>query len=89
MVFQIEFSDTARRDLRKIDGPIQNQIFKKLDEMAPLNSIYCENLSIPNLCKIRVGQYRIVIQSDLLASNLIFIVMIGKKSKIYKRLGIG
>lgn len=86
MVFQINFSDEARKDLRKIDGSIRQQIFKKLDEIKQINSINCKNLSNPKICRIRIGDYRIVMDVDMLSSNIISIIMIDKKPKIYKRL---
>ncbi len=87
MAWRIEFSDTARKQLAKLDHPVKVAILRYLRERiatdedprrfgAPLRR------ELANRWKFRVGSYRLIcdIQDK---KSLVLILLIGHRSKIY------
>ena len=89
MVWRIEVTETARKQLAKLDHPVRSEIVRYLRERiqtdedprrfgAPLRK------ELASRWKYRVGDYRIIceIQADTI---LVLVLMVGHRSKIYSK----
>ena len=89
MVWRIEVTDTARKQLAKLDHQVQSEIVRYLRERictdedprrygAPLRK------ELAGRWKYRVGAYRLIceIQDEKV---LVLILMVGHRSKVYDR----
>ena len=89
MVWRIEISNTARKQLIKLDRPVQNEIIRYLRERlsteedprrygAPLRK------ELAGRWKYRVGSYRLIceIQDEKV---LVLVLMVGHRRKIYDK----
>ncbi|MEJ2526000.1 MAG: type II toxin-antitoxin system RelE/ParE family toxin [Desulfuromonadales bacterium] len=89
MVWRIEISNTARKQLIKLDQQVQNEIIRYLRERisteddprrygAPLRK------ELAGRWKYRVGSYRLIceIQDEKV---LVLVLMVGHRSKIYDK----
>ncbi len=88
MVWRIEVTDTAKKQLVKLDHQVQSEIVRYLREKistdedprrfgAPLRK------ELAGRWKYRVGAYRIIceIQDDKV---LVLVLMVGHRSRVYK-----
>ena len=89
MVWRIEVTDTARKQLAKLDHQVQSEIVRYLRERihtdedprsygAPLRK------ELAGRWKYRVGAYRLIceIQDEKV---LVLVLMVGHRSKVYDR----
>ena len=87
MAWLIEFDETAKKELARLDREAQVRIWRFLRERV-LSSIDPRKLGFPlrsnlsGLWKYRVGYYRIVVEIRD-AEVLVLVVRIGHRSKIY------
>jgi mRNA interferase RelE/StbE len=87
MAWDIKWSKTAENQLEKISKSNKNiaqQIVTKLDEIADNPYLFTEKLQGLNLRKLRVGNYRIILNLEE-QKIIIFIVQVGHRSKIYEK----
>ncbi len=89
MAWKIDYSDSARQQLRKLDRPTAKRILDYMDErIAPLKDPRSTGKAltgpIGEFWRYRVGNYRIIcdIQDNAL---LVLVVRIGKRSEIYRQ----
>jgi mRNA interferase RelE/StbE len=88
LVWSVEFLETARRQLRKIDKRWQRAILDYLeDEIAPLTDPRTRGKALhgdkQGLWRYRVGDYRIL--CEILDSQLIIAaIAIGHRKDVYK-----
>ncbi|WP_278574822.1 type II toxin-antitoxin system RelE family toxin [Fusobacterium ulcerans] len=86
--YQVEFSNTAKKELKKLDISVQKTLLKWINK----NLMDCDNpyihgkVLVGNLkgyWRYRVGNYRLIcnVEDDVL---VILIVEIGHRSEIYK-----
>lgn len=87
LVWNVEFLDTAIKQLRKIDRQWQSVILDYLDnEICPLENPRLKGKQLignkKGLWRYRVGNYRIIcdIQDD---NSLIIVALIGHRKDIY------
>ena len=82
ILYTIEFSDTARKDLLKLQKEIQKRIWIALDRIKFNPKSYVTKIVGIDAYRLRVGDYRIImdIQHDKL---MILIVKVGHRSSIY------
>ena len=88
MAWTIEYTATARKQLRKFDKPTARQIVDYLDKrIAPLNDPRSSGKALVGqlggLWRYRVGDYRVIceIRDDVL---IILIVQIGNRREVYR-----
>lgn len=87
MLWKINFSEKADKQLLSLDKPIRERIRKFVKDLAKLpNPRFCgEPLTgnLSNFWKYRIGDYRLVckIHDDEL---LVMVVKIGHRSNVYK-----
>jgi len=86
MAYVVEFAPAARRQLRKLDRPVQKRILRRVErlENQPLPKT-AEKLkgAAKQLYRVREGDYRIIymIEDDHL---IILVVRIGHRSEVYR-----
>ena len=89
MVWRIEITETAKKQIRKLDRPVQTEIIRYLRERiateedpsrfgAPLGR------ELAGRWKYRVGDYRLIceIQDERI---LVLVLMVGHRSKIHNK----
>ena len=88
LTWNIEWDDRARKELRKLDSPIQKEIlsYLRLRIAASDNPrIFGQSLSgnKAGLWRYRVGNYRIIcrIEDDTL---VVFVIGVGHRKEIYE-----
>ncbi|TLX89806.1 MAG: type II toxin-antitoxin system RelE/ParE family toxin [Thaumarchaeota archaeon] len=83
MAYNIFITDTAKKQLAKIDRQTAKRIDKKLREISHEPFLYVSKLSSLDLYKLRVGDYRVLmnIQKDRL---IILVVEISHRRNVYK-----
>lgn len=84
MVFEIIWSDSAIRQLRKLDRTIARRIFNKVGELADNPHRFVQRLVNSPYYRLRVGDYRVIldIQESLLR---ILVLKAGHRGSIYDR----
>lgn len=87
MLYSIDFTTTALKQLSKLGKKFQAQIRKKIDSLAkePRPSGVVKLLEAENLYRIRSGDFRIIYQinDDEL---LVLVVRIGDRKEVYKQI---
>ncbi|MGA2745217.1 MAG: type II toxin-antitoxin system RelE/ParE family toxin [Candidatus Sulfotelmatobacter sp.] len=88
MAWTIEYTDTARRQLRKLDKQSARRILDYLDErIAPLEDVRSLGKALRGplgeFWRYRVGEYRII--CELLDKQLrVLVVRVGGRKDIYR-----
>ena len=84
MTYLLKWSKIALEDLDKLPSEVVERIIKKLDQIKENPKHFIEGLSEISVDKVRVGDYRILV--DLIEKeNIIFIRTLGHRKNIYKR----
>ena len=83
MAYNILVTDTAKKQLAKIDKQAAKRIDKKLREISHDPFLQVSRLAGLELYKVRVGDYRVLmsIQKDKL---IIMVVEVGHRRNVYK-----
>ena len=83
MTYSIRVTETAKKQLSKIDKQTARRIDKKLREIASDPFLHVTRLVGLEIYKMRVGDYRVLmsIQKDKL---VVMIVEIGHRRNVYK-----
>jgi mRNA interferase RelE/StbE len=85
MKFQIIWSESAAKELKKLDRTVARHIYKKVSQLCenPYNFDVIKMVGDPYF-RLRVGDYRVVfdIQNDVLR---ILVLKVGHRKKIYNR----
>ena len=84
MTFEIRWDKKALEFLRKLDRLISKRIVQKVDQIKSDPGRYLEPLKEIGGYKLRVGDYRVIIDVDWDA-EIVFVLLIGHRKKIYKR----
>ena len=84
MMYSLKWDFTALNDLRKFPKVVSKRIINKLTQLKENPKRYLERLSGDPGYKIRVGDYRIIV--DLVEHESVIIIRaVGHRKKIYKR----
>ena len=83
MAYNILVTETAKKQLAKIDKKAAKIIYKKLHEISHDPFLHVSRLVGLELYKLRVGDYRVLIsiQRDKL---IIMVVEVGHRRNVYK-----
>ena len=84
-MFSIEITQEAENDLKKLDQQTTTIILKKLWAIKENPLHYVERLQGLTFWKLRIGDYRAIIQINT-TSNKLFILKTGHRKNIYKTL---
>ena len=83
MSYQLKWSKLALESLEKLPTEITERIIKKLDQVKENPRHFIKGLQI-NVNKIRVGDYRILV--DILENEKVIAIRdLGHRKKIYKK----
>jgi len=88
LTWKIEWDDRARKELRKLDHPIQKEILKYLRnriEGSKDPRIFGESLfgNKQGLWRYRVGNYRLICKLED-HTFVVFVVSIGHRKEVYE-----
>ena len=86
MPYTILWNKIAIDSLRKLEKNISERIVIKVRSLVENPYFFLERLSGEKLYKVRVGDYRIVVEMDE-ANKKIFIRLAGHRKNVYKILG--
>jgi len=81
-MFEIKFSDSALKELTKLEKGLQERIIATLERIRIRPESYVKRLVGDTAYRLRVGDYRILM--DIQKEELIILVIkIGHRSKVY------
>ena len=86
-MYQVEFRPPAAQDFEKLDQAVAARLLKKLRWLAEnFDSIKPEPLTGPftGLLKLRVGDYRIIYQTDR-EKKVLTVRLVGHRREIYNQ----
>jgi len=83
LVYNILITETAKKQLAKIDRQTAKRINKKLREISHEPFLYVSRLANLELYKLRVGDYR-VLMSIQKVKLIIIVVEISHRRNVYK-----
>lgn len=85
MSYEIIFTDTSRKQFKKLEKDIQERIIKALERIRIRPEAHIKKLIGDPGYRLRVGEYRIIL--DIEKEKLIILVIkIGHRKNIYKKL---
>ena len=83
MSYEITFTDTSRRQFRKLERDVQERMIKALERIRIRPESYVKKLVGDPGYRLRVGDYRVIL--DIQKSELIILVIkISHRKNIYK-----
>lgn len=82
-MYEVIFSDKARKQLKKLEKHIQKRIISALGRMRIRPEAYVTKLVDDPGYKLRVGNYRVIMDIDQ-GKLLILILKAGHRRNIYK-----
>ncbi len=84
-MYTVEISDYAKKQLRKLPEDVQDRVIYALDRIKIRPEAYLTKLVGEPSYKLRVGDYRVIIDLDM-PKQLILITKVGHRKNIYKNL---
>jgi mRNA interferase RelE/StbE len=84
MTYEIIFSDNALTQLKKLEHSIQERIIKSLERIRIRPEAYVTKLVGDPGYRLRVGDYRVIIDIDKEKLHIL-IIKIGHRKNIYKK----
>lgn len=82
-MFEIIFSDNALKQLKKLDRPLQERIVSALEKIRVRPESYVTKLIGDPAYKLRVGDYRVIIDIDK-GNLLVLVIKIGHRKDVLK-----
>lgn len=83
-MYNVLFTERARREIKKLPGPIQIRINSVLERLIIRPFVYVKKLIGVPYYRLRVGDYRVIL--EIRKNKLIILVItLGHRKKIYKR----
>ncbi|MGC8617164.1 MAG: type II toxin-antitoxin system RelE family toxin [Thermoplasmata archaeon] len=84
MEYEIVWSISASREMRRLDRSVAKRIYSKVDQLKEKPEILLERLVNPPCYRLRVGDYRIIldIQNEVLR---ILTLKAGHRSAVYDK----
>lgn len=84
MVYEIEFSLKAKRFIKRLQTDISKRLINKFKTLKTNPFRYLEHYSGKALYKLRIGDYRALIDVDI-KRKILFVRVIDKRSRVYRR----
>jgi len=82
MAFDIIWSDSARRQLKKLERTVARRIFEKVGELREDPPRYIQKLVNSPYYRLRVGDYRVIL--DVQRGTLrILVLKVGHRESVY------
>lgn len=88
MIWKVEWDDRARKELRKLDVPVQNEILRYLRERIARSKnprLFGQSLvgNKAGLWRYRVGNYRLICRLEE-HTLVVFVVGVGHRKEVYE-----
>lgn len=80
----MEFSQLAADRFVKLEGEVQEELVKKIQQVAESPRHYLTRLRGVDAFKIRAGNYRIIVDVDW-EKEAIYVLTLGHRSTVYRR----
>jgi len=84
MSFNVDWHPNVRKILKKLPPEVSRRIIKKVKDTKENPFRYLEHFEGKGLYKLRVGDYRLLIDVDF-KSMILNIQVLDKRGRIYKR----
>ncbi len=84
MIYNILFSESALKQLKKLDSCIQERILSALERIRVNPERHLSRLVGDPGYRLRVGDYRIIVDVDQ-AKLLVLVVKVGHRKSIYNQ----
>lgn len=84
MSFEVEIGPLAERYFNKLPKDVAQRIIKKLNQIKENPFRYLEHFEGKEGFKLRVGDYRAIIDVDL-QNKILIVRLLDKRARIYKR----
>ena len=85
MSYEIIFTNTSRKQFKKLEKDTQERIVKALERIRIRPEVHVKKIVGDTAYRLRVGEYRVII--DIYKNKLIILVIkIGHRKNIYKKL---
>lgn len=81
-MYEVIFSDKASKQLYKLDKPLQERIISSLGRIRTRPQAYVTKLVGDPAYKLRVGDYRILLDIDS-GKLIILVIKIGHRKNVY------
>ncbi len=83
MAYEVKWTDTSLRQLKKFDKPLAKRIVNKVESAAKNPFSFVKKLTGFNLYSLRVGDYRVIMSIES-GKMIIFVLEIGHRSVVYR-----
>ncbi len=84
MTYKIDFHSNARKYLRQLNAKESHRIVKKIKSIQANPFRYLEHYEGDSLYKLRIGDYRALIDVDF-DKKLLIVQVLDKRGRVYKR----
>jgi mRNA interferase RelE/StbE len=84
MVFEIIWSDSAARQLKKLDRTVARRIFAKVGELQENPFPHVRKLVNSPYYRLRVGAYRVILDIERNVLRVL-VLKVGHRESIYER----
>ena len=85
MSYEILFTDTSKKQFKKLEKEVQERIIKALERIRIRPEVHVKKLVGDTSYRLRVGEYRVIL--DIERDKLIILVIkIGHRKNIYKNI---
>lgn len=81
-MYEIIFSDSAKKQLKKLEKNIQKRILNALERIIVRPEAFVKKLVGSSAYRLRVGDYRVILDIDK-GKLLILVIKIGYRRNIY------
>ena len=85
MSYEIIFTDTSRKQFRKLEKDVQERIIKALERIRIRPEAHVRKLIGDPAYRLRVGEYRVIVEIEK-DKLIILVIKIGHQKNIYKNL---
>jgi len=85
MSYEIIFTDTSRKQFKKLEKDAQERIIKALERIRIRPEAHVKKLVGDPGYRLRVGEYRVIIEIEK-DELIILVIKIGHRKNIYKKL---
>jgi len=83
MAFDVKWTSKAKKSLEKIERNITTRIITKVEFIKKDPLFYLKKLVDKEIWRLRVGDYRILIDIDF-ENKILYILEVGHRKNIYK-----
>jgi mRNA interferase RelE/StbE len=81
MAFEIEWTDSAKKQLNKLERPVAKRIFDKVSELKADPYRYLIRLASSNSFGLRIGDYRVLVDIE---NGKISVLKVSHRKDVYK-----